>query len=178
MEMAKRHCLDRSKAGTAGVNCRSFPPHLIVMKTFYPRTVCTSVLLFLLTLATCLATSTAMAQTFPGGRSVPGTAPVVVPAKGATLTEYLISRLLATTDGQRSYVHQVVKLVDEKKLEKRLVLALERYARRKSPNFPLPVFERALRVEAGKRGIAVPMIKQIVARNGAGAARAFRESRF
>ena len=75
-------------------------------------------------------------------------------------------------------MREVVKLVDEKKLERRLVLALERYARRKNPNFALPVFERALRVEAGKRGVPVPMIIEIVARNGANTARSIRESRF
>lgn len=101
----------------------------------------------------------------------------VVPSKAPSLSDYLISQLRATTADQRSYVREIVKLVEKGKLEKRLVLALERYARRKSPYFPLPVFERALRVEAGKRGVAVPMIQEIVARNGASAAQAVRDSR-
>ncbi len=103
---------------------------------------------------------------------------IVTPTQGAALDDYLISRLRATTEDQRYYVREIVKLVDQNKLEKRLVLALERYARRKSPYFPLPVFERALRVEAAKRGVAVPTLKEIVARNGASAARAIRDSRY
>ncbi|PAY19722.1 hypothetical protein CKO51_09460 [Rhodopirellula sp. SM50] len=103
---------------------------------------------------------------------------IVAPTQGAALDDYLISRLRATTEDQRHYVREIVKLVDQNKLEKRLVLALERYARRKSPYFPLPAYERALRVEAAKRGVAVPTLKEIVARNGASAARAVRDSRF
>ncbi len=103
---------------------------------------------------------------------------VVVPTQGAALDDYLISRLRATTDDQRQYVREIVKLVDQNKLEKRVVLALERYARRKSPYFPLPVYERALRVEGFKRGVTVPTLKEIVARNGASAARTVRDSRF
>ena len=101
----------------------------------------------------------------------------VVPSKAPSLSDYLISRLRATTDDQRSYVREVVQLVEQGKLERRLVLALERYARRKSPYFPLPVYERALRVEAAKRGVTVPLIQEIVARNGATAAQAVRDSR-
>jgi len=95
----------------------------------------------------------------------------------ASLEEFLINRLRATTEGQQSYVREVVKLVDERKLERRIVLALERYARRKSPFFPLPVFERALRFQGARRGVDVPMIKEIVARDGASAARAISDSR-
>ncbi|QEG00911.1 hypothetical protein Mal15_49870 [Stieleria maiorica] len=103
---------------------------------------------------------------------------VVVPTQGAALDDYLISRLRATTDDQRQYIREIVKLVDQNKLEKRVVLALERYARRKSPYFPLPAYERAMRVEAAKRRVNVPTLKEIVARNGVSAARAVRDSRF
>jgi hypothetical protein len=102
----------------------------------------------------------------------------VVVTQQASLSEYLVNRLRATTDDQRDYIQQIVKLVEDGKLEKRLVLALERYARRRSPYFPLPIYERALRYEAGKRGVAVPRLQEIVARNGASAARAIRDSRF
>lgn len=95
----------------------------------------------------------------------------------ASLTEFLINRLRATSTDQRSYVTEVVRLVDQGRLERRLILALERYAKRKSPYFPLPVFERALKVEATKRGVTVPLIQEIVARNGVSAARAVRDTR-
>ncbi|MCO8122359.1 hypothetical protein NHH03_11485 [Stieleria sp. TO1_6] len=103
--------------------------------------------------------------------------PTAAQSKQPSLAEYLVNRLRATSTDQRSYVAEIVKLVEEGKLERRLLIALERYARRKSPYFPLPVFERALRVEAAKRGVAVPMIKEIVARNGETAARAVSDSR-
>lgn len=109
---------------------------------------------------------------------IPAPPTTVVISKDASLSDFLINRLRATTDDQRDYVRKVVKLVEDGKLEKRLVLALERYARRKSPYFPLPIYERALRFEAGKRGVAVPTIEEIVARNGASAAQAIRDSRF
>lgn len=94
-----------------------------------------------------------------------------------SLYDFLVNRLRATSTDQRDYVREIVRLVDQKRLEKRLVLALERYARRKSPYFPLPVYERALRVEAAKRGVTVPLIREIVARNGASATQAVRDSR-
>ena len=113
-----------------------------------------------------------------GGTTTVAPQTQVTPTRVASLNDYLISRLKATTDDQKSYVREVVKLVDQRKLEKRIVLALERYSRRKSPYFPLPVFERALRVEGAKRGVKVPMIQEIVARNGDNAARAILQNRF
>lgn len=127
--------------------------------------------LVLLPLLVCLADS-GQAQTTVSNRSA------VVATKGPSLEDYLISRLRATTTDQKSYVREIVKLVDQGRLEKRTVIAMERYARRKSPFFPLPAYERALRVEAAKRGVAVPTLKEIVARNGASAAQAVRDSRF
>ena len=124
------------------------------------------VLLFLLT-----DSSTAGAQTGLTNGSA------IARSQAPSLEDYLISNLRATTHGQRSYVREIVKLVDQNKLEKRIVLALERYARRKSPYFPLPVYERAMRVEGARRGIAVPTIQEIVARNGAATARAVQDTR-
>ena len=143
------------------------------MKTSHRYTVCSLAALLLLgTLGQRAAAQTTAAQASSDSRGP------IVSSRTASFSDYLISRLRAANAEQRSYVQEVAKLVDENRLEKRLVLALERYARRKSPSFPLPVFERALRVEAGKRGVAVPMIKEIVARNGTSAARAARDSRF
>ena len=102
---------------------------------------------------------------------------LVVPSKAPSLADFLIARLRATTADQKSYVQHVVRMVEQNRLEKRLVLALERHARRKNPFFPFPVYERALRVEAAKRGVPVPSFKEIVARNGNSAAQAVRDSR-
>lgn len=113
----------------------------------------------------------------PVSAQIPTLPSRVVISKDASLAEYLVNRLRATTDDQRDYVQQIVKLVEDGKLEKRLILALERYARRKSPYFPLPVYERALRYEAAKRGVTVPTIQEVIARNGVSAARAIRDSR-
>ncbi len=77
----------------------------------------------------------------------------------ATLDEQLINRLRATTDVQEVYLRYIVKLVDQEKLEPRLVLAIERYARRRNPRYPFPYFERALRYEADKRGVTLPPIR-------------------
>ncbi len=131
------------------------------------------------TLAACLTGCSLLAAvpsaTFAQIPTVPSGAVI---SKQASLSEYLVNRLRATTDDQQDYVQQVVKLVEDGKLEKRLVLALERYARRRSPYFPLPVFERAMRYEGARRGVAVPALQEVVARNGASTARAIRDSRF
>ena len=81
----------------------------------------------------------------------------------ASLEEFLINRLRATNEDQKAYIREIVKRVTDKKLELKLVLAMERVARRRSPFFLLPYFERSLRVEAAKRGVAVPTIKQVIA---------------
>ena len=94
------------------------------------------------------------------------TAPRILSAseqRTAKLEEFLINRLRATTENQQAYVREIVRLVEEGKLELRIVLAMQRYSERRSPFFPLPFFERALKVEAGKRGVAVPMIKDVIA---------------
>jgi hypothetical protein len=124
----------------------------------------------LLVLVGAIYTTVRAENTPPGGSTVR-------PTRAISLADYLISRLRATTEDQKSYLREVCKQVDQGRLEKRLVLALERYARRKNPSFAFPVFERALRVEAGKRGVPLPTIKEIVARNGANAARAASDSR-
>lgn len=77
----------------------------------------------------------------------------------ARLEEQLINRLRATTSGQQAYVRSVVKLVDENRLDLQLIVAIERYALRRNPQFALPFFERALRFEAAKRGVTVPSVR-------------------
>lgn len=77
----------------------------------------------------------------------------------ALLEEQLINRLHATTEVQRSYLRHVVKMVDEKKLSLELVVAIERYALRRNPRYAFPFFERALRFEASRRGVAIASVK-------------------
>ena len=85
-----------------------------------------------------------------------------VPDRFATLEEQLVNRLKATTRERRGYVAFIVSQVRTGRLDSRLVVALERYARRKNPQFPFPFFERALRHEAAKRGISLPRVQQFV----------------
>lgn len=93
------------------------------------------------------------AQITPARSLSGGTGPV------ATLEEQLINRLRATTDAQAEYIRLVVKLVDEEKLEARLVVAIEQYAIRRNPRFPFPYFERALRYESAKRGVILTPLR-------------------
>lgn len=78
----------------------------------------------------------------------------------ATLQEQLVNRLRAFDPDQRRYIEMVVKKVREGELSTRLVQAVHIYAVRRNPHFPFPFFERALRVEAGKLGVALPTVRQ------------------
>ncbi len=78
----------------------------------------------------------------------------------ATLEEQLTNRLRATRQDQIDYVKFVVEKVRVGKLDTKLVVAIERYALRRNPHYPFPYFERALRFEAGKRGVPLPTVKQ------------------
>ena len=77
----------------------------------------------------------------------------------ARLEEQLINRLHATTDAQRAYIRSVVKLVDDRRLQLELVVAIERYALRRNQRYAFPFFERALRFEASKRGVALNSVR-------------------
>lgn len=77
----------------------------------------------------------------------------------ARLEEQLINRLHATTEVQRSYLRHVVKLVEENKLSLELVVAIERYSLRRNPRYAFPFFERALRYEGAKRGVALASVR-------------------
>ncbi|MBB3209363.1 hypothetical protein FHS27_005203 [Rhodopirellula rubra] len=77
----------------------------------------------------------------------------------ARLEERLINRLHATTETQAAYIRYVVKLVEEEKLETRLVVAIEQYAIRRNSRYAFPFFERALRYEAAKRGVALTSVR-------------------
>ena len=83
-----------------------------------------------------------------------------VPDRFANLEEQLVNRLKATTRERRGYLNFVVNQVRIGKLDSRIVVAIERYARRRNPEFPFPFFERALRFESAKRGIALPKVQQ------------------
>lgn len=78
----------------------------------------------------------------------------------ANLEEQLTNRLKAVANDQRAFLRFVINLVRERKLESSLVVAIERYALRRNPSLPFLIFERALRYEAQKRGIALPAVRQ------------------
>jgi hypothetical protein len=78
----------------------------------------------------------------------------------ANLEEQLTNRLRATAEDQRNYIKFVVTQVRESKLDIKLVVAVERYARRRHPRLPFLFFERALRYEANKRGVTLPSVRQ------------------
>ena len=77
----------------------------------------------------------------------------------ATLEEQLMNRLKATRDDQRAYVRHVVALTKAGKLDRKLVIAVERYALRRNAKYPFPFFERALKYEAAKRRVQLPTVK-------------------
>ena len=77
----------------------------------------------------------------------------------ATLEEQLINRLRATRDAQRAYIKHVVDLTNKGKLERKLLVAVERYAVRRNSKYPFPFFERALKYEAAKRHVTLPTVR-------------------
>ena len=81
------------------------------------------------------------------------------PNASANLEEQLVNRLRATRDDQRAYIKYVVALTKNRKLETRLVVAVERYAMRRNSHYPFPFFERALMYEAKKRGMTLPTVQ-------------------
>lgn len=78
----------------------------------------------------------------------------------ATLKEQLLNRLRATAADQRGYIDFVVSQVDAGRLDARLVIAVERYALRRNSHLPFLFFERAMRFEAGRRGVVLPPVRQ------------------
>ena len=78
----------------------------------------------------------------------------------ATLQKQLTNRLRATRTDQRAYINHIAKLVKQGRVERSLVVALERYALRRSPGYPFPFFERAMKYECGRRGVSLPPVKQ------------------
>ena len=79
-------------------------------------------------------------------------------SRTATLEQRLVNQLRATTEERKAYIHLVVELVNNGQFDRRYLLAIERYAVRKNPQFPFPYFERAMRFEAEKRGITLPPV--------------------
>ena len=79
--------------------------------------------------------------------------------KVATLDEQIINQLRATTEDRKAFIRMVVLLVDQERFEKGHLLAIQRYAMRRNPDFPFPYFERAMRFEAEKVGITLPPVQ-------------------
>ncbi|MEM9644481.1 MAG: hypothetical protein AAF989_05770 [Planctomycetota bacterium] len=83
-----------------------------------------------------------------------------LPRETATLEEQLTNRLRAVTDDQRAFVKHIVRLVEQKRLDIKLVVAVERYALKRNRTLPFPYFERVIRFQAERRGITVPTVRQ------------------
>ena len=79
--------------------------------------------------------------------------------KVATLDEQIINQLRATTEDRKAFIRMVVLLVDQERFEKGHLIAIQRYAMRRNPDFPFPYFERAMRFEAEKVGITLPPVQ-------------------
>jgi hypothetical protein len=82
--------------------------------------------------------------------------------QAASLNDILVNNLKATTPDQQAFLLRVVEETDNKHLEQGLALAVMRYAQRKHSAYPFPYFERAIRVEAAKRRVALPAISVVV----------------
>ncbi|TWU51817.1 hypothetical protein [Rubripirellula reticaptiva] len=79
----------------------------------------------------------------------------------ANLSDRLINQLRATRQDQRDYLALVIKKVENKELEARLVIAVQQYAMKRNAAFPFPYFERALQYEARKRGVVLPSLQTV-----------------
>ena len=104
----------------------------------------------------CLAVSEVHAQSPLLGQRL-ATAPA---DRLVTLEDQLVSRLRVTDDQQLGYIRFVLNQVRDGHLDVKLVLALERYALRRNSQLPFLFFERALRFEAGRRGVTLPSVRQ------------------
>ncbi len=69
-----------------------------------------------------------------------------------TLKEQLETGLLARTPAEQAFVAKVVQLVDDGELPNSLVQSTFLYARKKLP-YPMPYFQRALKIRAKRVGI-------------------------
>ncbi|WP_153557367.1 hypothetical protein [Roseimaritima sediminicola] len=84
----------------------------------------------------------------------------------ASLEDQLINRLRAAEEQQRGYIRRVTAAVRSGQLESRLVVAIYRYSLLRYPQYPFPYFERAMRYEAGKRGVYLPPVQLIATTPG------------
>ncbi len=80
----------------------------------------------------------------------------------ASLEDQLINRLRATAEEQQAFIRFVAARVREDKLERGLVLAIERYALKRNRLLPFNYFARAMRFEASRRGVSLPPVQQFV----------------
>lgn len=74
----------------------------------------------------------------------------------ASLEDYLVNSLRATLPEQRTFIKLVEQKVENGELERKLVLAVLKYAHRRHSRFPFPFFERAMRIQAAKQDVTLP----------------------
>lgn len=71
------------------------------------------------------------------------------------LEDRLINRLRAVKFEQQAYIRRLVNLVRNRRLQERMVTAIEKKSLEKRPVFPFPYFEQAIKFEGAKRGVVV-----------------------
>ena len=84
-------------------------------------------------------------------RALPGIADVTV----AELKDQLEKGLRARRPVEFAFIGRIVDLVEQRKLELKLVMGTFQWARKRDPFFPFPYFERAIRLRAARVGVDI-----------------------
>lgn len=100
------------------------------------------------------------------GQIVAPQSPIMPGDPTALLSDQLINRLHATRQDQRDFLALVISKVRTGELEAPLIVAVQRYAIKRHSSFPFPFFERAIRFEAAKRGVALPTVDELARATG------------
>lgn len=102
-----------------------------------------------------IATSTVQAQI-----GIPTIQPTG--SRTSSLQDVLVNNLRATLPEQKEFLRRVQLEVTRGTIDRKLVLAVMRYAQRRHSTFPFPFFERAMRFQASKQGVDLPNMFQIL----------------
>ncbi len=105
---------------------------------------------------TLTLTGVAQAQTQTQVKDFDANQAEVSPGEVIRLEDQLMNGLRVVTPEQRSYVTQIVTLVDQGKLPRAMVNVVYSWALKRNPKVPLPYFQFMLQALAERRGITVP----------------------
>ena len=78
------------------------------------------------------------------------------PGDVVRLEDQLMNGLRVVSPEQRTYITQIVTLVDQGKLPRAMVNVVYSWALKRNPRVPLPYFQFMLQALAERRGITVP----------------------